>query len=151
MELAELIDEISLRMRLLKVAQESKSAEQYSERDILLLELIGSNKRMGVSEISAQFKVVSKSVLSTTISNFWKADLVNKEKDADNQRITYVNLTTKGKKLLDKIRKNKAARFTALINALKLDTKQKAMIEQILTNAIKIFDEKTEKGIANNL
>ena len=142
MELAELIDEISLRMRLLKVSQESESIGQYSEREVLLLELIGSNKRMNVSEISAKFKVVGKSVISTTISNFWKDGLVSKEKDADNQRITHVSLTTKGKSLLNKIRKNKVDRYTTLIHALSLDAKQKMMIEKILVNAIELFDKR---------
>lgn len=142
MELERLIDEISVRMRLLKIAQETKVTGQYSEREILLLELIDMNKKMNISEITKKFKVVSKSIISTTVSNFWKDKLVNKEKDIENQRITYVSLTSKGEKLLKKIRKDKDERFSILVRALNLNPEQREMLEQILGNAINDLDEK---------
>jgi DNA-binding MarR family transcriptional regulator len=127
-------------MRLLKVAQDTKDTGQYSEREILLLQLVDTNKKMSISEITEKFKVVGKSVISSTISNFWKAQLVTKEKDFENQRITYVSLTPKGKKLLSKIRKDQDERFSVLIKALDLSPEQKKMLEEILENAIKMFD-----------
>ncbi len=142
MELVRLIDEISVRMRLFKVAQETETTGQYSEREILLLELVDANKKMSISEIRERFKVVGKSIISSTISNFWKAQLVNKEKDFENQRITYVSLTPKGKELLSKIRKNTDERFSVLFEALSLNSEQKEMLEQILENAIKMLDKK---------
>ena len=142
MELVRLIDKISVKMRLLKVAQDTKSTSQYSEREVLLLELIDANKKMSISEITTRFKVVSKSIISSTISNFWKAQLVNKEKDFENQRVTHVSLTPKGKELLNTIRKHQDERFSILIKALNLSPEQKEMLEQILENAINMFDFK---------
>lgn len=142
MKLERLIDEISVKMRLLKVAQDTKVTGQYSEREILLLELIDAKKKMSISELTTSFKVVSKSIISSTISNFWKAQIVNKERDIENQRIAYVSLTPRGKKLLNTIRKQKDERFSILIKALDLNPEQKEMIKQILENAIKMFDFK---------
>lgn len=142
MELERLIDEISVRMRLLQVEQDTEDSGRYSEREILLLELIDKKKKISISEITTKFKIIGKSVISSTISNFWKAQIVNKEKDFENQRITYVSLTPKGKKSLNTIRKHKADRFSTLIEALNLNPKQKEMLEQILENAIKLLDKK---------
>jgi len=146
MELERLIDEISVRMRLLQVEQDTEDSGRYSEREILLLELIDANKKMSISEITTRFQIVGKSIISSTISNFWKAQLVNKEKDFENQRITYVSLTTKGKKMLNTIRKHKDERFSILIKALNLNHEQKEMLEQILENAIKLLDKKIAIG-----
>ncbi|MFH2059664.1 MAG: MarR family winged helix-turn-helix transcriptional regulator [Pseudomonadota bacterium] len=142
MELERLINEISVKMRLLKIATETKTDGQYSEREILLLELIDANEKMTVSEITEQFNMVAKSIISSTISKFWRAQLVNKDRDFGNQRIIHVSLTPKGKKLLNTIRKNQDERFSFLIKALKLNPEQKKMLEQILENAIKMFGVK---------
>lgn len=142
MKFERLLDEISVKMRLLKLAQETKSTERYSEREILLLELIDANNKMSISEITENFKVVSKSIISSTISNFWKTKLVNKDKDFANQRITYVSLTPEGKKLLSEIREQQAERFSVLIDALGLTPEETKMMERILENAIKMFDFK---------
>ena len=142
MELVELINQISIKMRLLKVEQDTKTTGQYSEREILLLELIHDNKKMSLSEIAKKFKVVGKSIISSTISNFWKAQLVNKERNHENQRIMYVSLTPKGKKLLDQFRKDENERFSLLIDALNLTSEQEIMIKKILENAVKMFEIK---------
>ncbi len=142
MELERLIDEISVRMRLLQAEQDTEDSGRYSEREILLLELIDTKKKISISEITTRFQLIGKSIISSTISNFWKAQLVNKEKDFENQRITHVSLTPKGKKLLNTIRKHKAERFSTLIETLNLNPEQKEMLEQILENAIKLLDKK---------
>ena len=142
MELEKLIDEVSVRMRLRKVEQDSEASGRYSEREILLLELIDANKKISISDITAKFQIVGKSIISSTISNFWKAQLVNKDKDFINQRTTYVSLTSEGKKLLNTIRKHRAERFSDLVEALNLNSKQKEMLEQILENAIKSLKKK---------
>ena len=136
MSLPQLINEIAVKMDLYKVRQEAKNSEKYTEREILLLELIDVNKRMTVSEITSNFKVVSKSIVSSTISNFWKADIVNKDKDKENQRMTYVSLTSKGKKVLNAHRKNQNERFAFLIEAFDLSSEEKDVFERILKRAI---------------
>lgn len=140
MELVRLIDKLSVRLRLLRIAQESKNTDQYSEREILLLELIDSKEKISILEITQNFNVLSKSIISSAISNFWKDKLVNKEKDLENQRITYVSLTPKGKKILNTIRKHKDERFSILIKALNLSSEEKETIKQVLERALQSFD-----------
>jgi DNA-binding MarR family transcriptional regulator len=140
LELVRLIDKLSVRLRLLRIAQESKNTDQYSEREILLLELIDSKEKISILEITQNFNVLSKSIISSAISNFWKDKLVNKEKDLENQRITYVSLTPKGKKILNTIRKHKDERFSILIKALNLSSEEKETIKQVLERALQSFD-----------
>ncbi len=137
MELVRLIDKLSVKLRLLRIAQESKSADQYSEREVLLLELINTKEKISILEITQNFNVLSKSIISSAISSFWKDKLVKKEKDSENQRITYVTLTPKGEKILNSIRKHKDERFSILIKALNLSSEEEKLISGILVRALK--------------
>ena len=142
MEIVELINKLSILMQLYKVASESENKKQYSEREILLLELINTENKLSISGISEKFPVIGKSILSSTISDFWKNGLVNKERDFENQRITNVSLTKKGQKLLETIRKKKSERFDFLTKSLALTLEEEKVVKIILERAIESLDEK---------
>ncbi len=148
MNLEHLINDISVRVRLIKAAQEAKNEFEYSEREILLLELLEAKGKMNITELSEAYQVVGTSIISATITKLWKKKIVAKEKDFDNQRITYVSLTQKGKQVLLEIIKNKSERFKILIEALNLDNEQRRILEEILKKAVGLLDIKL--GLKSN-
>ena len=142
-ELGKLIDDLSMRMRLMRAAQEGTSqTEDLSERDILLLELLNSRGRMAVSEISAAYPNVSESTISTNITKLWKnRKLVSKTINPENQRMTFVDLTDKGKELLNVIKQQRGERLTMLFRAMEFSDEERAMMERVVARAIEFFDE----------
>ena len=141
-ELGKLIDDLGMRMRLLRAAQEGASrTEDLSERDILLLELLNSRGKMAVSEISAAYPNVSESTISTNITKLWKnKKLVSKTINPENQRMTFVDLTDKGKELLNVIKQQRGERLTMMFQAMKFSDEERAMMERVVTRAIEFFD-----------
>ena len=142
MSLEHLIDDISVRVRLIKAAQEAKEDFEFPEREILLLELLEAKGKMSITELAEAYPIVGTSIISSTISKLWKKKIVAKEKDANNQRITYVSLTKKGEQVLCEVKNNKSERYKILIEALNLDSNQQVILEEILLKAIGFLDTK---------
>jgi DNA-binding MarR family transcriptional regulator len=142
-ELGKLIDDLSMRMRLMRAAQEGTSqTEDLSERDILLLELLNSRGKMAVSEISAAYPNVSESTISTNITKLWKnRKLVSKTINPDNQRMTFVDLTDKGRELLSVIKQQRGERMATMFRAMKFSDEERAMMERVVARAIEFFDD----------
>jgi DNA-binding MarR family transcriptional regulator len=142
-ELGKLLDDLSMRMRLMRAAQEGTSkTEDLGERDILLLELLNSRGQMAVSEISAAYPNVSESTISTNITKLWKnRKLVSKMINPENQRMTFVDLTDKGRQLLNVIKQQRAERMATLFRAMEFSEAEREMMERVIARAIKFFDE----------
>jgi DNA-binding MarR family transcriptional regulator len=142
-ELGKLIDDLSMRLRLVRAAQEGMSQnEDLSERDILLLELLSSRGKMAVSEISAAYPNVSESTISTNITKLWKnKKLVSKTINPENQRVTFVDLTDKGREVLSVIKQQRGERMAILFRAMKFSDEERTMMEQVVARAIEFFDE----------
>ena len=142
-ELGKLMDDLGMRLRLLRAAQEGASrTEDLSERDILLLELLNSRGKMAVSEISAAYSNVSESTISTNITKLWKnRKLVSKTINPENQRVTFVDLTDKGRELLSVIKRQRGERMTTMFRAMKFSDEERAMMERVVARAIDFFDE----------
>ena len=141
-ELAKLLDELGLRMRLLKATQEAISeGEDLSERDILILELLNSRGQMTVSEVIAAYPQVSESTISTDITKLWRNKLVSKTTNPDNQRITFVGMTQKGKETLDDIRKSRYQRLATLVLAMDFTPDEAQVMRRLTSRAISFFDE----------
>jgi DNA-binding MarR family transcriptional regulator len=141
-ELGKLIDELGTRMRLLRAAQEGSSQnEDLSERDILLLELLSNRGKMAVSEISAAYPNVSESTISTNITKLWKnKKLVSKTINPENQRVTVVDLTDKGRELLRVIKQQRSERLATLFRAMEFADGEREMMERVIARAIAYFD-----------
>ena len=139
-----MIYEMAFRLRLytaLKLADE-KRINNLSERETLLLQLVGTTGRLSISEICNYCPRTSNSTISTTITKLWKEKkLVDKNILPENQRITTVNLTEKGQQVLEEIKKKQSDVFNTVTTSLGLSSEQRESVQLILKNAIGFFDE----------
>ena len=139
-----MIYDMAFRLRLytaLKLANQNR-INDLSEREILLLELVGTTGRLSISEICNYCPRISNSTISTTITRLWKEKkLVDKNILPENQRITTVNLTDKGQQVLEEIKKKQSDVFNAVTASLALSTEQRESVQSVLKSAIGFFDE----------
>jgi DNA-binding MarR family transcriptional regulator len=142
-DLEKAVLELSGQMRLLKASQEDGSnSAGLSERDVLLLELLNGRGRMSVSQLAGAFGKVSGSTISTSITRLWRdKKMVSKAISPDNQRVTMVELTDKGRQALDAIRQQQSERFKAFFRAIDVNEKESEVFLRILKRAIKFFNE----------
>ena len=142
-DLTKAIHEISLRMRLLRAAQEEKSsAEGLTERDVIILELLNERGRMTISQIAQAYPTISDSTISTNITRLWRDNkMVSKTISPENQRTTIVELTEEGKKAIELIKAQRAERYQTLFNAINVTSDEKVVFTRILTRAIAFFDK----------
>ena len=124
----------------------SKISEQkvgdLTDRETLILELVGMKGNMSISEIGSLYPTVSNSTISTTITKLWKdKQLVDKRILPENQRVTTVSLTEKGKKVLEEIKHTQSEVFSTVTESLGLSPDQVEYFQEILENAIGFFDK----------
>ena len=138
-----LIYDMAFRVRLYIA---SKISEQkvgdLTDRETLILELVGMKGNMSISEIGSLYPTVSNSTISTTITKLWKdKKLVDKRIVPENQRVTTVSLTEKGKKVLEEIKRTQSEVFSTVTVSLGLSPDQVEYFQEILVNAIGFFDK----------
>jgi DNA-binding MarR family transcriptional regulator len=140
MALAEMI----LRVRLLMSAENAgKRIAGLSERETLLLELIGTKEEMCISEIAEFFDGVSSSTVSTTVTKLWRQrKLVHKAILPENQRITMVSLTDEGKKLVVQMKKDQSMAYKTILQSLDMAPEQGEHLKALLENSIRFLDAK---------
>ena len=131
-----------VRLYIASMLSEEKRANDLSDREALILELIGTKGSMSISEIGNFYPKVSNSTISTTITKLWKdKKLVDKKILPENQRVTTVNLTEKGYAVLEQIKKNQSEVFNTVTTSLGLTVEESELFHCILENAIEYFDE----------
>jgi DNA-binding MarR family transcriptional regulator len=137
-----LIYELSLRARLYRVSKGlSERPAELSEREALLLELIGLRGSMSISEIVKLYVKVSPSTISTTITRLWKdKKLVDKTIDPDNQRLTMASLTEKGKAALEEIIRVRSKLYTAVAESLGVVSEENGFFRSAMENGARYFD-----------
>ena len=142
-DLEKAIQEISLRMRLIKAMQEEKSSsDSLSEREAMILALLNERSRMTISQIAAADPNISDSTVSTTITKLWRnKKMVSKTISPENQRTTIVELTDKGRKAIEIFNKQRAERFNTLFHAIKVTEEEKQVMLRVLGRAIAFFDK----------
>ena len=138
-----LIYDMAIRVRLYIA---SKISEQkvgdLTDRETLILELVGMKGNMSISEIGSLYPTVSNSTISTTITRLWKdKKLVDKRILPENQRVTTVSLTEKGQKVLEEIKRSQSEVFSTVTVSLGLELDQVEYFQEILENAIGFFDK----------
>ena len=152
-----LIYDMAFRVRLYIASKVSeKKVGGLTDRESLVLELVGMKGSMSISEIGKLYPTVSNSTISTTITKLWKdKQLVDKRILPENQRVTTVSLTEKGERVLEEIKRTQADVFSTVTISLGLSPEQVQYFHEILENAIDFFDEAlglkfdNEKGIEN--
>ena len=139
-----LIYEMALRVRLYLTSQKpGKKVADLTDRETLLLELIGAREQMSISEIAKMYPTVSNSTISTTITKLWKENkLVKKTILPENQRKTVVSLTPAGKKVLREIRQAQTVTFNTVTKSLGLSSEQDEYFQIFIKNGIQFFDKK---------
>jgi DNA-binding MarR family transcriptional regulator len=138
-----LIYDMAFRVRLYMA---SKISEQkvgdLTDRESLIIELIGMKGSMSISEIGSLYPTVSNSTISTTITKLWKdKKLVDKRILPENQRVTTVTLTDKGQQILKEIKRTQADVFSTISVSLGLPPDQVESFQDMIKNAINFFDE----------
>jgi len=139
-----MIYEMAFRVRLYIASKfsEDKRLSDLSEREALLLELVGTMGSLSISEIGNFYPKVSSSTISTTITKLWKdKKLVDKRILPENQRITTVNLTDRGRSVLEQIKQNQSDVYQTVATSLGLSVKQSESFQHILEHAIGQFNE----------
>jgi DNA-binding MarR family transcriptional regulator len=142
-DLTKAIHEISLRMRLLRAGQEDKSAsEGLTERDVIIIELLNERGKMTISQIAQAYPTISDSTISTNVTRLWRDNkMVSKTISPENQRTTIVELTDKGKKAIEHVKRQRAERYQTLFDAINVTDGEKEVFTKILTRAIAFFDK----------
>jgi DNA-binding MarR family transcriptional regulator len=138
-----ILAEMSLRVRLLTSAENAgKRIAGLSERETLMLELIGVKKEMCISEIAEFFGGVSSSTVSTTITKLWRRHkLVSKTILPRNQRVTMVSLTDKGRSLLAEIKKEQLMIYKTVSQSLGITPVETENLKALLENSIQFLDD----------
>jgi DNA-binding MarR family transcriptional regulator len=143
-EMEAAIYELSLRIKIYRESKRTKTQiDGLTEREMLLLELLSMKKDMRISDIVALYPYrKSEATISMDISRLWKNKLVSKERLFENQRITIVNLTSKGRKTLERIRKPDLDVYEDLADSLDYDPEAEKTALEAVKKSIKYFDEK---------
>ena len=145
-----MIYDMAFRVRLFIASKlsEEKGGNAVSDRESLLLELIGTKGNMSISEISNFYPRVSNSTISTTITKLWKEKkLVDKNILPENQRITSVSLTDKGREIVEQIKREQSDVFATVAQSLGLTAGQNESFHQILESSIGFFDKLLDQQI----
>ena len=138
-----LIYDMAFRVRLYMASKVSEQkVGDLTDRESLIIELIGMKGNMSISEIGSLYPSVSNSTISTTITKLWKdKKLVDKKILPENQRVTTVTLTEKGEQVLKEIKRSQADVFSTISVSLGLSPDQVEYFHDILKNAINFFDD----------
>ena len=138
-----LIYDMAFRVRLYIASKVSEQkVGDLTDRETLILELVGMKGNMSISEIGNLYPTVSNSTISTTITKLWKdKKLVDKRILPENQRVTTVSLTEKGQKVLEEIKRTQSEVYGTVAVSLGLSPDQVQYFQEILENAISFFDK----------
>lgn len=140
-ELEKAINELGLRMRMLRAVQEDAAPEgALTERETLFLQLIGEQGHLAVTQIASAFPNVSESTVSMTISKLWRRGLVTKTISPENQRVTLVELTQKGADELNTFLKHRSQRLQALFDSINLTPIEKESLINICQRGVEVLD-----------
>lgn len=142
-EFEKAINELSLRMRILRAIQEdSAPGGGLTEREALILQLLGERGQMTVTQVADAFPNVSESTVSMTITKLWRElGLVSKTISPENQRITLVELTEQGKKELETILAQRSQRISVLFDSINTTEEEKQVLIDVCQRGVKFLDQ----------
>ena len=142
--IAALMYETNLRARLFRTSNGAGNhVVALTQRERLLVELIGMRDNMSISEISQLCLTISNSSISTTITRLWKdRKLVEKRILPENQRITNVSLTAEGRSVLKAIKESEFEVYKTIAESLGLSPEEDEYFKAFIENAIKFFNHK---------
>jgi DNA-binding MarR family transcriptional regulator len=148
-DLEKVINELSLRMRQIRAMQEDQNPKgALTERESLILQQISEKGPLAVSQISQVWPNISESTISITLTKLWKQKIVSKTISPDNQRVTLVDLTDKGRAELTKILEQRKHRFQVFFEAIQVTPEEKEVLIRVFGRGVTFMDQilnKTDK------
>ena len=137
------IVQLSQRMLMLKAMQEDIAHDDaITERENMILGHLYDKGKLSVSEIAAADPNVGYSTISTDVTKLWRdKQMLTKTIDPQNQRVTIVELTDKGRKAVERVRKQRNERFDELYKAMDLTEEEARVFFGILDRTINYFDD----------
>lgn len=146
-DLEKVINELSLRMRLIRAMQEDQDPKgALTERESLILQQLSEQGPLTVSHIAQGWPNISESTISITLTKLWKQKLVSKTINPENQRVTQVDLTDKGRTELDKILQQRKQRFLMFFDAVQLTQGEKEVLTRVFQRGVSFLDEILNKN-----
>ena len=146
-DLEKVIHELSLRMRLIRAIQEDQNfSGALTERESLILQQLSEQGPLTVSQIARLWPELSESTISITLTKLWKHKLVSKTISPDNQRVTEVDLTDKGREELGKILEQRRQRFQMFFDAVQMTPDEKEVLIRIFNRGVSFLDEMLSKN-----
>lgn len=146
-DLERTINELSLRMRLIRAMQEDQNPKgALTERESLILQQLAEKGQLTVSQIAEVWPDISESTISITLTKLWKQKLVSKTISPENQRVTLVNLTDKGHAELAKILEQRRQRFQMFFDAVALTPDEKEVLLRVFQRGVLFLDEVLSSG-----
>ena len=142
-ELEKSVHELALRMRMIRAIQEEMApAGALTEREALILHLLKERGQMTVTQIAEAWPNVSESTISMTLTKLWRElGLVSKTISPENQRVTLVELTDKGRAELETIFKQRSQRIKALFDSINMTDEEKQVMISICQRGVKVLDQ----------
>ncbi len=141
-ELEQAVHELSLRMRMIRAIQEdAERNDALTERESLILHLLKDRGQMTVMQVAEAWPNVSESTVSMTITKLWRNSMVSKAISPENQRITLVDLTDKGRAELDNIFKQRSIRIKTLFDSINMTNEEKQVLISICQRGVKVLDQ----------
>jgi DNA-binding MarR family transcriptional regulator len=81
-----------------------------------------------VSQIAQVWPDISESTISITLTKLWKQKLVSKTISPENQRVTQVDLTDKGRAEMAKIFEQRRLRFQIFFDAIQVTPEKEVLV-----------------------
>lgn len=134
--------EVGYRALLFRKTNAINIKNNLSDFEQLILEVLNKKVTLSISELSNIFASSSGSSVSTTITKLWRdKKLVNKKISPENQRVTLVNLTSKGKKVLQSVREQHYESYKDLREAVDLNPEEEEALQKFFHKALDYFDK----------
>jgi len=142
-ELEKAVHELALRMRMIRAIQEDAAPDgALTERESLILHLLKERGQMTVTQIAEAWPNVSESTVSMTITKLWrKLGLVSKTISPENQRITHVELTGKGRAELETIFRQRSTRIKTLFDSINMTDEERQVMISICQRGVEVLDQ----------
>ena len=137
------VNDLGLRMRMIRAMQEEQAEEgALSERETLILQQLAEQGPISVSQIAEAWPNLSDSTISMTVTKLWrKHGLVTKTIKPDNQRVTLVELSEKGKAELEIIMKQRNHRLQVLFEAMNVSDEEKEILVRVFQRGVEYLDK----------
>ena len=141
-DLEKAINELGFRMRLIRASQDEALFQEITERESLILQQLYEQGPLSISDIADAWPNVSESTISLTITKLWKTKgLVSKTINPENQRVTIVELTDKGKEELETILRHRNERLGTLFQAMNVTQEEKDALIRVCRKAVSYIDQ----------